>query len=156
MFFLIFPEIDRTGVLQGSGIRYIEEIAEPVALVCRFQYRNAAGTAFDISMHALIPEVVFRTGGGFRTLCEDHELVIETIFVHARGGREKGSPSIWVFGQFQCNAIGHFRIDLYFIRDRKSSFQIKKRPEGRLIGFGIQIQVLKKYNCILRIKSVSM
>ena len=94
IFILHFPQINRTGVSSGSGVRNIKNIFESRLVSAVIQQCDTFRTTFYIAIHFVIPKVIFRTSRSIRSLCMNHQLLMVRIFIKTTGSCQKRSPSL--------------------------------------------------------------
>ena len=75
------PGLNISGVPACAGIGYIKYIPDIHAIGSGRQKRNTLGAAPDIPPHGVVPKIIGRAGCGIRTLCIDHQLIMEGILV---------------------------------------------------------------------------
>ena len=81
VFLLIAPEVGRRGVLAAARVGHVEHIAQNRPAAAVVDEGDAGGSASHIPAHSLIPEIIFRAGGGVGPLGVDQELFAERIFI---------------------------------------------------------------------------
>ena len=75
------PRLYVSGVPARTGIGYIKDVPDIHAIWAGGQKRNTLGAAPDITPHGVVPKIIGRAGCGIRTLCIDHQLIMEGILV---------------------------------------------------------------------------
>ncbi|MST91361.1 hypothetical protein FYJ76_05320 [Ruthenibacterium lactatiformans] len=106
------PHGDR--VFPASGVGHIKDVPQAWIVAAGVDQGNSFGATAHIAPHAVIPEVVFRTGNGIGTLGIDHELFIERILVEPCRRLQKAGPASIAAGDLPRGVIGHLRIELKF------------------------------------------
>ncbi|MDD3228239.1 MAG: hypothetical protein PHE09_03380 [Oscillospiraceae bacterium] len=112
VFRLQLPQIEVSGLLPASGVRNIKHIAQAGVVSVGVYKGNAGAAAPDIAPHALVPKVVFRTGGGLRALGVNHELLVVRVLVEPRGGGQKGCPFLIAARELRCRVLCHLAVCL--------------------------------------------
>ena len=78
---LHFPQFYTQGILPFAGIADIEHITYPGKISPVINERDSFGTSSNIPPHAVVPQVILRTGRCIRALSKDHELFMVWILV---------------------------------------------------------------------------
>ncbi|MCD8099407.1 MAG: hypothetical protein LUE06_02340 [Oscillospiraceae bacterium] len=118
MFFPKLPQVDDPGIFPPSGVGNIEHIAYPWSATGTVDEGDALASTPDIAPHALVPEVVLRTGGSLRALGVNHKLLVERIFVKPRGGGQETRPRRIASGNLPCRIVCQLCICLYLTRHK--------------------------------------
>ncbi|MBQ9995305.1 MAG: hypothetical protein IJP32_02955 [Clostridia bacterium] len=106
------PEVQIPRTCPCSGVRYVENVAQTRRIAAGVQEGNPDGTAPDIPSHAVVPDIIFRTGGRVGTLGVDHELFVIRVFVQSGRGGEEGSPVFHAVGELFSGSFGKVGIKL--------------------------------------------
>lgn len=114
VFFANRPCKRRSGVLPGTGIRYIKNVAVAGHVAGHIQQRNAFCAAPDIPPHGVRPQLKRCAGGRVRALGVDHHLVVKTIFVQGGSRLQKRAPRFPVGGDLACGLRGKLYIIVNF------------------------------------------
>lgn len=77
----VFPEIGAAGAFRGAGIRYIEYIFELRSVPGVVDKGDTFCAPANVAPHAVIPQIIFCAGGGFRALGVDHKLFVIGVLV---------------------------------------------------------------------------
>ncbi len=80
VFLLVLPQLG-PGFLPAAGVGHIEHIAQKGLAAAVVDDGNASGPPPHIPAHPLIPEIIFRAGGGVGPLGVDQELFRVRIFI---------------------------------------------------------------------------
>ena len=110
----VFPKIKTAGILPAARIGNVKNISEPWIISGGVKERDTLGAAADISAHLLIPKVIIGTGGCVRLLSENHQLLMERIFVQPSHCFKKRCPLPEAACNLPCGAVSHLRIKLQF------------------------------------------
>ena len=81
MLVFVFPKIKTAGIFPAACIGNVKHIFEPRNIAGGIKERNPFGATADISAHLFIPKVIIGTGGCVRLLSENHQLLMERIFI---------------------------------------------------------------------------
>ncbi|MFR2495541.1 MAG: hypothetical protein ACLTBF_07555 [Christensenellales bacterium] len=114
VFFANRPCKRRSGVLPGTGIRYVKNVAVTRHVAGHIQQRNAFCAAPDVPPHGIRPQLKRRAGGRVRALGVDHHLVVKTIFVQGGSRLQKRAPRLPVGGDLACGLRGKLYIIVNF------------------------------------------
>lgn len=114
VFFANRPCKRRSGVLPGTGIRYVKNVAVAGHVADHIQQRDAFCAAPDISPHGIRPQLKRRAGGRVRALGVDHHLVVKTIFVQGGSRLQKRAPRFPVGGDLAHGLRGKLHIIFQF------------------------------------------
>ena len=83
------PQPGRAALPPGAGVGDVKDIPQHRAISAVIQEGDALRTALDIPPHAVVPEVIRRTGRSVRPLGVDHELIQIWILIKPGGGLQK-------------------------------------------------------------------
>ena len=83
------PQPRRTALPPGAGVGDVKDIPQRRAVSAVIHKGNALRPAFDIPPHAVVPEIIRRTGCSVRPLGKDHELIQIWILIEPGGGLQK-------------------------------------------------------------------
>ena len=114
VFFANRPCKRRSGVLPGTGIRYVKNVAVAGHVAGHIQQRDAFCASPDIPTHGVCPQLKRRAGGRVRALGVDHHLVVKTIFVQGGSRLQKRAPRLPVGGDLACGLPGKLHIIFQF------------------------------------------
>ncbi|MDD3822210.1 MAG: hypothetical protein PHN93_00455 [Sphaerochaetaceae bacterium] len=76
-----FPQVDAAGIIPAARVGNVKHIPQTRRFAAGVDERDAPAAAPDIPAHAVIPEIVFRAGGGVGALGVDHELLMVGVFI---------------------------------------------------------------------------
>ena len=110
----VFPKIKTAGILPAARIGNVKHIFEPWIISGGVKERDTLGAAADISAHLFVPKVIIGTGGCVRLLSENHQLLMERIFVQPSHCFKKRCPLPEAACNLPCGAVSHLRIKLQF------------------------------------------
>ena len=114
MLVFIFPKIEAAGIFPAACIGNIKHIFEPWIIAAGVKERNPFGATADISAHLFIPKVVIGTGGCVRLLSENHQLLMERIFVQPPHCFKERRPFTEAARNLSCGGVCHLRVKLQF------------------------------------------
>lgn len=100
MLLAIFPEVGVTGAFRGAGICHIENIFEFGRITGVVNEGDSLCTAPNVATHTPVPQFVVCTGGGFRPLGINHELLMVGVFIEPGSGGQKIRPVLIASGYF--------------------------------------------------------
>ena len=125
------PQPRRTALPPGAGVGDVKDIPQRRAVSAVVHKGNALCPAFDIPPHAVVPEIIRRTGCGVWPLGIDHELIQIRILIKPGSGLQKSRPSAEAAGQLHRCMVGHLRVEFVFCGYGGSSllFMVKEKQE---------------------------
>lgn len=118
----VVPKVGAAGIFPAARICHVEDISQPWSFTVGINKSNALRAAPDVPPHFLIPQVIFRTGGSFRPLCENKELLMERVLIQTCGGGQKSSPLLVAAGDLRRGIVCHLRKHQGFTRHRCPPF----------------------------------
>ena len=83
------PQPGRTALPPGAGVGDVKDIPQRRAVSAVVHKGNALRPAFDVPPHAVVPEIIRRTGRSVRPLGVDHELIQIWVLIKPGGGLQK-------------------------------------------------------------------
>ena len=99
------PQEGIKGSAPGAGVRNIEHIAQRELASVIVQQSNALGTAPDIAVHGIVPQIVLSASGGVGPLGMNQQLVAVLVFVQPGRRGQIGSPASVVAGDLPCGVL---------------------------------------------------
>ena len=118
IFLLVLPQLG-SGVLFAAGIGHIEHIAQKRPVSAVVDNGDARSAPPYIPAHPLVPEIIFRAGGGIGPLGVDQELFRVRIFIETARCGEKGRPFLIATGDLVGGVVGQLRVSLDLTRHRQ-------------------------------------
>ena len=100
-----FPNVWRSGIGTGSGIRNIEQIPQARLIPAVVDHGNADGFFLDISVHFFNPDFDTCHRRGIRALNVNAKLLIIVIFVETSCELKKVRPIFIGLGTVSCNKL---------------------------------------------------
>ena len=107
------PQPGRTALPPGAGVGDVKDIPQRRAVSAVVHKGNTSRPALDVPTHAVIPEVIRRTGRSVRPLGVDHELIQIRILIKPGGSLQKSRPSTGL-PQLHRRMVGHLRVEFVF------------------------------------------
>ncbi|MBR2894904.1 MAG: hypothetical protein IKC03_04500 [Oscillospiraceae bacterium] len=92
VFLPVLPEVGASGIFLTGSIGDIKDIFQLGRIAAGVDESDALRTTPYIAAHLLVPEVVVCTGGSIRSLCVDHQLLMERVFIEPCGSIQKCDP----------------------------------------------------------------
>lgn len=117
------------GILSAAGVGHIEHIPQKRPVSAVVYDGDARGPPAHIPAHPLIPEIIFRAGGGVGPLGVDQELFGVRIFIETPCRGEKGCPFLIAAGDLMRGMVGQLCVGLDLTRHRQG-------PPSRSPGTG--------------------
>ena len=108
------PQPGRTALPPGAGVGDVKDIPQRRAVSAVVHKGNSPRPAFDVPPHAVVPEVIRRTGCGVRPLGVDHELIQVWILIEPGSSLQKSRPSAEAAGQLHRRMVSHLRVKFVF------------------------------------------
>ena len=118
IFLPVLPQLG-PGFLSAAGVSHIEHIAQKGPAAAVVDDGDARGSPTHIPAHPLIPEIIFRAGGGVGPLGVNQELLGVRIFIETARRGEKGRPFLIAAGDLVGGVVGQLRVGLDLTRHRQ-------------------------------------
>ena len=123
---LIDPKVWFPRLLSANGVGNVKHIAQLGMIRKWIDQGNAFGTSPDVASHLSVPKVIIRTGGGFRPLGVDHQLLMVRILVKPGGGGQKVRPALIAGGDLPGGTVCQLYVKVRFF-GHKSFLLIRQK-----------------------------